>query len=93
MVCRADACMTLMPVPPTPLEAKGARPHHGAGARDGVLIVAPMLLCLICWAGALNAMGKEFVVIAETDGRATAGRVRSCRWWFGGVVVVICYTI
>ena len=36
-------------------------------------------------------MGKEFVVIAETGGRATAGRMRSCKWWFGGVVITICY--
>lgn len=38
-------------------------------------------------------VGKEFVVIVETDGRATAGRVRSSGGGLGVVVVPICYNI
>ena len=52
-----------------PPEAGGARPRHGTGARAGVLIATLVLLCLICWAGALNTGGRALPLLRLVAGQ------------------------
>jgi hypothetical protein len=65
---------------------------HGAGTMDGVLIAALVLLCQICWAGALNAgLGRALSLLRLMAGQ----RLDACDPVGGGLgaFVTIYYNI